>query len=536
MADFYLNYYQLAFDDLSFWAFILVFAAIFVVLIIANALIRMIKPLRKSLIPSPVLGGFILLAVLAIYKAVAGKPLFNTFILEMITYHCLGMGFIAVALKTKEKADKSKEAAKKANLAVFDSSLITVSTYLMQGVIGLLVSLILYFALKSWPASGVLVPMGFGQGPGQALNWGINYENNTIDSLFGNFEGGASFGLTIAAMGFLSASLGGVLYLNTQRRKGNIKFVEKDTDTEKVTVETFTGNNEIPASKTIDKLSVQFGLVLIAYAISFGIIYGISKACDASGVKFLINTVKPLFWGFNFIIGTGVAALLKAVLQKLMKKGWCKKQYVNNYLLDRISGLTFDIMVIAAIGSIDFSAFGKKEFIVPLILMCVFAAVATYFYVKHVCKKLFEKDGYFEESFLCMFGMLTGTASTGIILLREIDPDFETPACNNMVFQTLYSLVLGAPIMLLMSFVATNMTKLIIGLVIYAVLFVVMYLLIRRRDIVRFIKMKKGKLVEETAAPGDGGGTGEVADEEVAEEPVAVEEEQAAEEETAVEA
>jgi len=498
LAKYYLNYLQLAFDDLSFWGFILVFAAIFGVLILANALIRMIKPLRKSLIPSPVLGGFILLAILAIYKAVAGKPLFNTFILETITYHCLGLGFIAVALKTKEKSDKSKAEAKLANKAIFNSSLVTVSTYLLQGVIGLIISLILFFIIQSWPASGVLVPMGYGQGPGQALNWGINYQNNSVGSEFGAFEGGSSFGLTIAAMGFVSASIGGVIYLNHERRKGNIKFVEKDTDTENVTVETFTGNNEIPASKTIDKLSVQFGLVFIAYAISFALIYGISKACDASGVKFLVNTVKPLFWGFNFIIGTGIAVLLKAVLKKLMDKGWCKKQYVNNYLLDRISGLTFDIMVVAAVGSIDLSAFGNTAFIVPLVLMCVAAAVATYFYVKHVCRKLYEKDGYFEESFLCMFGMLTGTASTGIILLREIDPDFKTPACNNMVFQTLYSLVLGAPIMLLMSFVAANMTKLIIGIVIYFVLFVVMYLLIRREDIIKAIKKKKGIAVDET--------------------------------------
>ncbi len=31
-----------------------------------------------------------------------------------------------------------------------------------------------------------------------------------------------------------------------------------------------------------------------------------------------------------------------------------------------------------------------------------------------------------------MFGMLTGTASRGMILLREIDPNYETPAANNL--------------------------------------------------------------------------------------------------------
>jgi len=489
---------QLAFDDLGYWVFIIVFAMIFIALIIANTLIRNIKPLRHALMPSPVLGGFILLAFLAIYEAIAGKPLINTGVLEMITYHCLGIGFIAVALKTKEKAEKNK----KANIGVFDSSLVTVSTYLLQGVIGLVISFALYAIMNAWPASGVLVPMGYGQGPGQAMNWGANYENNTVGSLFGAFVGGKSFGLTIAAMGFICSSVGGVLYLNHERRKGNIKFVQSENYKEEVTVKTFTDENEISANTTIDKFSVQFALVFISYLISFGIIYGISKACDASGVAFLINTVKPLFWGFNFIIGTGIAVLVKGFLKKLMDKGYCRKKYINNYLLDRISGLVFDVMVVASIAAIRLDAFGKKEFIVPLVLMCVAAGVGTFFYTKHVCKKLFAKDGYFEESFLCMYGMLTGTASTGVILLRQIDPGFKTPACNNMVFQTLYSLVLGAPIMLLMSFVAKNELQLGLGIAIYAVLFLVMYALIRRRDISRFIKIKKGIPVADGAEGG----------------------------------
>ena len=48
-----------------------------------------------------------------------------------------------------------------------------------------------------------------------------------------------------------------------------------------------------------------------------------------------------------------------------------------------------------------------------------------------------------------MYGMLTGTASTGIILLREIDGDFKTPAADNMVYQNFPAIVFGFPLMLL---------------------------------------------------------------------------------------
>ena len=239
----------------------------------------------------------------------------------------------------------------------------------------------------------------------------------------------------------------------------------------------------------------KIGLVVIAYAISFGIIFAISKLCDISGVDFLIKTVKPLFWGFNFIFGTAMAILVKKVIKFFESKKVIKKQYVNNYMMNRISGFCFDLMVVAAIGAIDFSAFKNPKFILPIILICTLGGIGTYYYVRYVTHHLFKNDGYYEESFLCMFGMLTGTASTGVILLREIDPKFETPACNNMVFQTLYSVLLGAPMLLLMTFVVKNMTNLLIGLGIYIAMFAVMFILINRDKLFK----KKNTEIQEKA-------------------------------------
>ena len=221
LNDFHFSDGSLEFDDLNFWHFILVIAAIFVALMLANALINLIKPLKKSLIPSPVLGGFLLLLFLSVYKWITGKALFNSFILEMITYHCLGLGFVATSLKSRKKSEEEK----KSKGAIFNSSLITVSTYLLQGIIGIIISIILFYAISAWPGSGVLLPMGYGQGPGQAYNWGKTYSELTTElSAFGAFENGISFGLTVAAMGYVAASIGGIIFLVGQRRKGNIKL------------------------------------------------------------------------------------------------------------------------------------------------------------------------------------------------------------------------------------------------------------------------------------------------------------------------
>ena len=129
--------------------------------------------------------------------------------LEVITYHALALGFIATAFKpAREKLSKKR------NAEIFNTGVTTVSTYLLQGVFGLGLTIVISLIVKDFfAASGVLLPFGYGQGTGQAMNYGNLYETEH------GFEGGKSFGLTIAALGFLSASLGGVIHLNILKRK-----------------------------------------------------------------------------------------------------------------------------------------------------------------------------------------------------------------------------------------------------------------------------------------------------------------------------
>ena len=89
-----------------------------------------------------------------------------------------------------------------------------------------------------------------------------------------------------------------------------------------------------------------------------------------------------------------------------------------------------------------------------LLILGVAGMVVTYIYVHYVTKKLFPD--YTEQQFLAMYGMLTGTASTGIILLREIDGDFKTPVADNLVYQNFPAMVFGFPILLLATMAPTK--------------------------------------------------------------------------------
>ena len=126
---------------------------------------------------------------------------------------------------------------------------------------------------------------------------------------------------------------------------------------------------------------------------------------------------------------------------------------------------------------------------IPLVIICAVGTFGTFAYLKFICKKLYPDYEY--EAFFSMFGMLTGTASTGMILLREIDPNFETPAANNLVLQQVPAIAFGAPLLLLMSFAAENITNSLIVFGIVIGMFVVYNIILLRKFIFKKKNRKK---------------------------------------------
>ena len=89
-----------------------------------------------------------------------------------------------------------------------------------------------------------------------------------------------------------------------------------------------------------------------------------------------------------------------------------------------------------------------------LLLLGAVGLIITFAYSRLVAVNVFPS--YAEEQFMVCYGMYTGTASTGIMLLRELDPDFATPAADNLVYQNLPAMVIGFPIMILATMAPTQ--------------------------------------------------------------------------------
>ncbi|MBP5548346.1 MAG: hypothetical protein J6X58_05625 [Bacteroidales bacterium] len=436
-----------SFADISSWSWLIQLFIIVVALLVAN-LIRCNVPLfRRSLLPSALLAGLLILCL---------KPLdiFNTLVdrhvMEIITYHTLGLGFVAMALKNKKIKSLTT------TMKVVETGAVTASTYILQGLAGLLITVPMFLWLKNsgiFYAGGLLLPMGYGQGPGQALNFGVTFSGWAEDQGIAFF--GKDFGLSIAATGFIVGSIVGVVYMNILRRKGKLK-VSDASYVERYTLEDYESEGEIPHSESIDKLTVQICLVLLVYAFVFLLMYGVQQL-DLG--NFGVKTLKPLVWGFNFLWGTLLGVLVKWIIGRLRKSNLMQREYINNYTLDRIAGTCFDLMIVAGTAAIDFN--NLRGIWLPLLLVCTLGALVTFWYVLRCCRKLYPDYTY--EAFFSMFGMLTGTASNGMILLREIDPRFETPAANNLVLQTIPALAFGFPVLLLMGFAPQSLTNTLIS-------------------------------------------------------------------------
>lgn len=457
-----------SFWDYEVWGVFNLVAVLLGSLLAANSLKKLIPALKRSLIPSSVLGGILLLIISVSFEAVTGQPFFNTKFfggngagtLEILTYHGLALGFIATTLKPSDS-----KFGKQRSREIFDTGVTTVSTYLMQGVLGMGITIVAGLLFSNvFSASGILLPFGFGQGTGQALNYGNIYE------LEHGFVGGKSFGLTVAALGFLSASIGGVIHLNLLRRRGmKYDWGHGERETKALSLQDIQAPNEIPMNGSIDKLTMQLVLICLAYLMA----YGMMAALGA-----LAGGLKSILFGFNFLLGVISATIIKGLNNLLMKKKLVNRQHISPFLMTRLSGFFFDVMIVAGVAAIRINVL--KNYWLILLVLALVGAFSTYFYNHYICKTLFPD--YAEEQFMVMYGMLTGTASTGIILLRELDPDFKTPAAENLVYQNFPAMVFGFPMMLV---AAIAPVKPILTLILLAAAFVGMNVILFRNKLFR---------------------------------------------------
>ena len=381
-------------------------------LFIASEANRRVGLLRRLALPPVLVAGC---AGLLLGPGGVGVLKMHSDVLEAIAYHGLGVVFIAMGLLPPPPAADRTSDAKSAAFAIAFFNV-------MQGLLGLvLVAFAGLFVGPVHPGVGLMIPLGFAQGPGQALSLGRAWEEGM------GMSQGAQVGLAMATQGFFWCSVMGVALYHWGRRKG---WLSSGAGPRATAVPEGASAAEGPE---LEPLTAHFAAVAVIYLATWGVLQGLAAALSGA------PKIAASIFGFHFLIGLGLAVLARSLNGRA--KGGLRLQSAS---LNRIAGVAVDLTAAAAICAVRVDLLEGQ---MGLILVFGFVgAAATMAGAIWLGSRAFQRDRF--AHVLVLFGTMTGTLPTGLALLRLADPGLTGPAPRSMVSGTTGAALMGLPLIL----------------------------------------------------------------------------------------
>ncbi len=275
---------------------------------------------------------------------------------------------------------------------------------------------------------GYLVTHGFTQGPGPGMAIGGIWASQGVPDA-------VTMGLIWASFGFIAAYVVGV-----PAAKGFIKRGENTNKRSKISEEFSSGllkketvlyaGRETTHSANIDTLAYHMALIGLVYVITY------------FEMTLIGQFVNYPFFNINFFFFHALiwAMIIRALMGKLG----------IGYLTDpgiqkRITGLSVDFLLVGSVMAISFGIMSK--YIGIIIAVTITVTAVTFFMIRFFQRGLAELG---PERALSSFGCCTGSAASGLLLLRILDADYSTPVAMELA---VFNVVIGfttIPIMLIM--------------------------------------------------------------------------------------
>ena len=395
----------------------LVFGCLAIMLLAGVLLRAKIAFLQRFLIPSCLIGG--ILGIILLNTGIMRVPVTK---LEIFAYHLFNISFISVGL-TRNEASK---ATAKTSIHIFKAPLWMALTqsviFPLQAIAGgVIVALFGLFGIKLFPTFGFLAPLGFEEGPGQALSIGKVWQG------FG-FEHATTIGLTFAAMGFFFSFFVGVPLVNWGIRKGLAAHGPRGLPQDFLTGiisknQKRKSAGELPFhSSNLDSLAFHTALVGLVYVLTYGLVKYLGLIVPAD--------VASILWGFFFIFGLSIALGIR----------WMMARLEIGYLIDpgiqcRITGWSVDFLIVSTVMAIKLTI--VWQYILPISGISLVSGALTTFMVVYLGKRIWS---YNFERTIAIYGAVTGTVSSGLLLLRIADPDFKTPVAIEIALMNVFSI------------------------------------------------------------------------------------------------
>ncbi|SFP58940.1 sodium/glutamate symporter [Salibacterium halotolerans] len=267
------------------------------------------------------------------------------------------------------------------------------------------------------PGAGALIEIGFVGGHGTAAGM-----QNTFNQL--GFEAGYDLAVGLATVGVLSGVIAGVILLNWGVRRKKTRVLQKP---EEISVDAQLGINEFDARDPAGKMTTSptsidpltFHAALVAIAVFLG--YVLLEA---------LKWLESVTWGawsdvyiFEYVPLFPLAMLGGIIVQMTFTK-FDKYDLIDRGLINRIQGLSLDLLIVSALASLELSVLGT--YFIPFVVLAVSGIALNVLGFIYLAPRMIPS--YWFERALGDFGQSTGVAATGLLLMRVADPGNKSPA------------------------------------------------------------------------------------------------------------
>ncbi len=392
-----------AFFDMS----VLASLAFLAVMLLVGVLLRAkVTFFQNFLVPACIIGGIIG----AIIMNTTSIPGINQKLYEQLAYHFFAFSFICLGLRgtgciqKEECSDTTKELVKG---SIWQGFMFYMSMCSQVLVATAVIYLINFIFQKDFLASmGFLGAQGFTAGPGATLSSGLLWEK------FGHANMG-QVGLAFSGIGFIVSFVIGVPLVRWGLRKKLNTFPVGNFDKEMLTgihdkENTPVGMHQVTTTANVDSLAFHIALVLGTWIITYYLVDFITFYCSKS--------IAGTIWGNLFFVGMILGMGIRFILTKFNAI-----HIIDSDTMNRLTGWSVEFLLLCTLAGVQFAM--VAEYWLPIITVSLVLAFYALFFCLYFGRRV---PGYSFERTVMLFGTVTGTIPTGLLLLRMVDNEYKS--------------------------------------------------------------------------------------------------------------
>ena len=269
---------------------------------------------------------------------------------------------------------------------------------------------------------GGVLPVGFEGGHGTAGGLAETFARK-------GWPDGKHFALASATGGIMSAIIVGMVLINVAARRGWIarrarpSAVPEDDSIGIIPVDRRPSAGKLTVkADAIESFTLHVAFVGVALLIGYGLQRAVAQIDRLYEMPQELEGRAGLFGSIPMF----PLCMIGGLLVQIWEQKFDRHKLIDLGLIRRIQNCTLDFLVVAAIATI------KLEVIVaglaPLLILIGAGIVWNVFCVLVLARRLLP-DAWFERS-IAEMGQSMGVTATGLLLLRVVDPDYESPAAD----------------------------------------------------------------------------------------------------------